>query len=442
MIIKSRYAIFIFFIILGGITFGYNISVIASALPQIKTEFLVSDKIVSLIAGLVFAGMVSAKLFMSVLNDTYGRRKTLLIAGLIFIVGTLSIVLSNSVYSIMVGRSLQGFGGGLLMFTTSLYITEVAADDKRGKLMSLYQLSFTIGILLANVIGMFVYNISWRLSFDVLILMTLVFMVVVYILPCSPKWLYLKGMYDNARVALMINHDVSEIDKIFVSWRQTSIANNSDRLLQKRYIKPLLLVIIITCLHQLTGINAILQTSTIIMSQAGLVSQAALLSSIGITLMNVIGTLIGFYFIEIFPRNKMLGICGITIAFAHLIIALNYFVGINSPVILIGGLTLFILAYAIGPGIIIWLVFSEYLPTPVRSKGLAISAFINSLAGFVIASLFLDISKHYGFSWLFLMCFIFSLIYGIIPLIYLPNTNSRDIEDFEGIFNSKKNIKY
>ena len=152
---SSQYYLFIFFIILGGITFGYNISAIASALPKIKAEFSPSETVLSIITGLVFAGVAIAKLSMSLFNDTFGRRKTLITAGIIFCVGTISIIVATSSTYIVIGRFLQGYGGGLLMFTTSLYIIEVANDNNRGKLTALYQLSFTIGLLLANLIGMF-----------------------------------------------------------------------------------------------------------------------------------------------------------------------------------------------------------------------------------------------------------------------------------------------
>ncbi|MCC2624416.1 MAG: transporter [Burkholderiales bacterium] len=424
--ITQQYYLLLFLIIVGGITFGYNISVIASSLPRIKTQFLVSEKTISLIAGLVFLGMLSAKLFMAVFNDTYGRRKTLIIAGVIFILGTLAIILSTSIVYIIIGRTLQGFGGGLLMFTTALYIVEIANDNARGKLTGLYQLSFTLGLLISNLIGLFVFDINWKISFGILLVLTVIFIFTIYKLPCSPKWLFMKGHVDEAKRALEISYAQDKIDGVLKSWVQNT--DITDELFQKCYLKPLLLVITITCLHQLTGINAILQTSTVLISDAGLAKYAALLSSIGITSVNVIATAIGLKLIDRFPRNLMLGVCGIIIAIAHFIVAMNFFSGLRSPILLLGGLMLFITAYAIGPGIIIWLVFSEYLPTPVRSKAIAIAGFINSLAGFLISSLFLHLSILYGTSWVFLTCSIFSLIYGLIPIFYLPDTAGKNIE--------------
>lgn len=438
MLYKSkRYYLLICLIIIGGITFGYNIGIIASSLPKIKSQFLVTEKTLSLIAGLVFLGMISAKLFMAFFNDTFGRRKTLIIAGIIFILGTLCMILSASVYYIIVGRTLQGFGGGLLMFTTSLYIVEIAHDSTRGMLTGLYQLSFTIGLLISNLIGLIVYDINWKINFELLLILAILFIIIIYKLPCSPRWLYMKGRIDEAKKVLGISYARDEIDLVIQSWSD----NNSgaiDRLLQIRYLKPLILVITITCLHQLTGINAILQTSTVLISDAGFAKYAALLGSVGITVVNVIATAVGLKLIDKFPRNMMLGICGLVIALAHFIIAFNFFSGIKSPILLFGGLMLFISAYALGPGIIIWLVFSEYLPMQVRSKGIAISGFINSLAGFLISSLFLHLSVVYGISWVFLSCGIFSLIYGIIPIIYLPDTTGKNIENFGQLF-SKNN---
>jgi MFS transporter, SP family, galactose:H+ symporter len=431
---KSRqYYLLIFLIIVGGITFGYNISVIASSLPKIKSQFEVGEKTLSFIAGLVFLGMVSAKLFMAFFNDTYGRRKTLIIAGVIFIFGTLYMIVSTSINYIIIGRTLQGFGGGLLMFTTSLYIVEIANDNARGRFTGLYQLSFTIGLLISNLIGLIVYDINWKISFYILLALAIIFIITIYKLPCSPKWLYMRGRLEEAKAALSISYASYEMDVVLQSWGQNTFTTQN-KLLQKRYFKPLLLVIIITCLHQLTGINAILQTSTMLISEAGMAKYAALLGSIGITVMNVFATAVGLKLIDKFPRNMMLGVCGLIIAIAHFIVAINFFSGLNSPVLLLGGLMLFITAYAIGPGIIIWLVFSEYLPTPVRGKGIAVAAFLNSLTGFFISSLFLHLSVVYGISWVFLICGIFSLIYGLIPILYLPDTTGKNIEDSEKLF--------
>jgi sugar porter (SP) family MFS transporter len=431
--------LFLLMTISGGVTFGYNISIIASALPQIQQQFALSSNLISLIAGLVFAGMAIAKLTMPLFNDFLGRRKTLITAAILFILSTIIVILAKSGNYIIIGRTLQGFCSGLLMFTTSLYIVEVANDKNRGKYTALYQLSFTIGLFLANIIGMYFYNINWRYNFIYLIVLCLLFLITMIILPCSPRFLLRNNRESEARAALLITHSASEIDQIIDKWKLANLSTKVANVLQKQYLKALSLVVVITCLNQLTGINAILQTSTMLISNAGLEKHAALLGSIGITAINVIGTLIGISIVDNFPRNKVIGICGIAIAFTHLVIAVNFFSGLNSPVILIGGLMLFILSFAIGPGIIIWLVFSEYLPLAVRSQGIAIAGFINAIAGFLISSGFLYISNRFGLSYVFLTCCVCSFIYAIIPLLYLPNTTGKDIEDFNSLFARKSN---
>ncbi|MCE2706359.1 MAG: sugar porter family MFS transporter [Proteobacteria bacterium] len=431
---KKSYYLFILFIVIGGIACGYNISAISSTLPKIKTQFSAPNSIISLIAGLVFAGTAISKLSMSILNDTFGRRKTLIIAGTIFCSGTLSIIIANSINYIIIGRLLQGIGGGLLMFTISLYIIEMANDKHRGKLTALYQLSFTIGLLLANLVGMFIFDINWKISFILLFILTLIFISVIYYLPCSPRWLFRQGEHQLAYKALLIDHSEEESKTITTSWNDTNSLNFSANIFQAKYLKVLLLIILITLLNQFTGINAILQTSTTLITQAGLAKHAALLGSVGITAINVLGTIIGINIVERFPRNLLFGYCGISISLAHFIVAINFFSGYNSPIILLSGLMLFIIAFAIGPGIIIWLVFSEYLPLPVRSQGIAIAGFFNAVAGFFISSSFIQISTRYGMGWVFLTCAICSLFYGLIPIFYLPNTTGKDIEKFDELF--------
>ncbi|MFO0319567.1 MAG: MFS transporter, partial [Neisseriaceae bacterium] len=277
-------------------------------------------------------------------------------------------------------------------------------------------------------------NINWKITFGLLILLCTIFITLIYQLPCSPAWLFRKGKYTESINALLITHTRVESEKIIGNWHTDKKMQKLAYVFQAKYFKALILVVTVTCLNQLTGINAILQTSTILISNSGLANHAALLGSIGLTAVNVLGTLIGITVVDRFPRNKLLGVCGIIIAIAHFIIAINFFYKINSPIVLIGGLLLFILSYAIGPGIIIWLVFSEYLPLPVRSQGIAVAGFINAIAGFLISSLFLYLGKTYSLSWIFLTCSICSFIYGLIPLFYLPNTTGKDIENFEKLF--------
>lgn len=435
---KIQYYLFISLIILGGITFGYNISVIASALPQIKNVFAAPEKTISLIAGLVFLGTMLAKLSLSFFTDYFGRRKTLLIASIIFILGSLSIVMATSITYILYGRILQGIGGGLLMFTTSLYIIELANDKTRGRLTALYQLSFTVGLLLANLVGLWTFNINWHLPFLFLIALTIFFIIIVLYLPCSPGWLFRQGKLEQAKKALMIDHTADEVAITIHAWKNSGQITKAANIFQTKYLKALGLVITVTCLNQLTGINAILQTSTMLIHQSGLASNhAALIGSVGITAINVVATLIGIKIIDLFPRNLLLGYCALIITCAHIILAINFFANISSSVLLLGGLFLFIAAYAIGPGIIIWLVFSEYLPLPVRSQAISIAGFINALAGFLISSMFLHISHIYGSGWVFLSCAIFSLLFALIPMLYLPDTNGKDIENFEELFSKK-----
>ena len=181
------YYSFLLFILTSGISGGYNISVIASSLPQIKHIFIIKDGTLSLLAGLIFAGTALAKLTLSIFNDTIGRRKTILMAIGIFMLGTITIILAKNIDYIIFGRVLQGFGGGLLMFTASLYINEVANDQNRGCMTAFYQLSFTIGLLLANIAGMAVFDINWKLSYVFLLILLIITYILIYFLPCSPR---------------------------------------------------------------------------------------------------------------------------------------------------------------------------------------------------------------------------------------------------------------
>lgn len=432
---SSSYYLLILFIIISGMACGYNVSVIASSLPQIKRVFIVTDNTLSILAGLVFAGTACAKLMISVFNDNFGRRRTMLIAIIIFMIGTGSIILANTIQYIIIGRVLQGFGGGLLMFTASLYVIEISNDNSRGRLTALYQLSFTIGLLIANIIGMAIFNVNWKLAYVFLLILLSLTTIIIYILPCSPQWLFRHGNISETIRALKVNHSNAQINARLASWNSTSKLFAPANVFQAKYLFALCLIVIIAALNQLTGINAILQTSTVLITQAGFSNHAALLSSISITSINVIGTIIGIYIIDKFPRNLLLGYCGIIIAIAHTIISLNYFTGLNSGWLLLGGLMLFIVTFAIGPGIIIWLVFAEYLPVAVRSQGIALAGFVNALTGFFVSALFLYLNKQYGTQWVFGLCAAFSLIYGLIPIFYLPDTNGKDIEDFDKLFN-------
>lgn len=430
---------------IGGILYGYDIGVISGALFFIRQSIPMTDTQIGMIVGAVLGGGLIGTLIGGPLADRFGRKIMLIIASLVFIFGVGCILITNSFLDLLLSRFLLGIGVGIIAVAVPLYVAELVPADDRGKYVTFFQLFLTLGILLAFFVDLaFTPSGNWRAMFAVVLLPALILLLGAFRLPESPRWLVANGKPEKARLVLrrMRTKEQAEsaLIRIYESLQDTQ--GTWRELFSKQNILPVFIAISISILNQWTGINVFLQYAPIILQKAGINSNfAAMLGSVGIGLLNLLCTLLAIFLVDRVGRRPLLliGVMGVFVAtiFLGFVNYLTLSITLEGVLSLIG-LFIFIVFFAIGPGIIVWLVISELFPTRVRGKGIAICLFMNSFAGMILATIFLEIVALINVSGMYWLCAGFSLIYWLLSYFLLPETKAKSLEDIQHYFQQRQ----
>lgn len=433
---KTFTALIVFCAGLGGILYGYDIGVISGALLFIQKSIPMTDGQIGFIVGAVLTGGLAGTLIAGPLADKFGRRTMIIGACLLFILGILFILFSGSFVTLLIARLLLGIAVGMVAVAVPLYITEIAPANIRGRGMTLFQLLLTFGILLAYFVDLlFVPTGNWRGMFSVILIPTGILLISMMFLPETPRWLLSKNRKDAAEKVLFRTRSIEEAKRELMEiTANLQVTDGSWRALFVRSLwLPLAVALLIAICNQLTGINVLLQYAPLVIERAGLNSQiGTMLGTIGIGFINFLGTVFAFFLIDKFGRKKLLiaGTVGIIVAYACLGVISNVLaVGQMQAELSLIGFFVFILCYAIGPGVVVWLAISELLPTKVRGKAVAVCLFANSLAASVLSTVFLLIEKNLGVSGTYFLLAGFTVIYFLVALFLLPETKGKTLEE-------------
>jgi len=403
-----------------------------------------TDNEMSYLVAAVLGGGSISTLITGPLSDLVGRRRMILLSSVIFIVSVGIIVLAQDYTVLILGRIVQGVAVGIITIAVPLYLTESMPAHLRGRGVTAFQLLLTIGILLASLVGLlFTSSHDWRAMFLTAGIPGIIMFIGCFFLSDSPRWLGMKGRYDKALKVLLktrsrpdAEKELEEIKRCLESERDPKAPKHS--IFQKRYIIPLCIVFSIGMLNQLTGINSFLQFSAIILQKSGLHSDiVAMLGSNAITGLNFIMTVVAISLVDKIERRTMIsfGTAGICLALLYcgfIYWALPY--GELRGYLFLSGILAFIFCYAVGPGALVWAIMSELLPSKVRSSGLAIGLFLNSMASTVLAAQFLSLSGHIGYQGVFWLCAGFTFIYFILAMRFIPKTKGLSLEQIEKKF--------
>lgn len=430
---------------IGGVLYGYDIGVIAGALDFLQKDTLLSTSQLSIIVSAVLGGGALATLVSGVLADWFGRKKMILVAAVIFILGIVTLINANDYAGVLAGRLIQGIGVGIVTIIVPLYLVETLPSEFRGRGVTLFQCFLTAGIMLASLINLqFADSGNWQAMFAVALVPAAILFIGTIGLSESPRWLFKKNKLEKAQKALLRCNDSTEAKREMAemhSLAEDNAQKNQHTIFHKRYIIPLLIALGIACANQLTGINSLLQFSTYILKQSGLSSNlVSMLGTLGITLTNFLVTVIAFFLIDKIGRKRLMcfGTLGMVVALFVLGIFSHFLpTGLTQGYLIILGMLVYIFCYAIGPGVIVWLALSEILPTAIRGNGMAACLFINSLISTALASVFLQIAERWGYAANFWLCSFFTVFYFILVYKFLPESKEKTLEEIEEEFRQK-----
>jgi sugar porter (SP) family MFS transporter len=436
----------ILFAATGGVLYGYDLGIISGALLFIKKDIAMTLTQSSFLVGAVLGGGAIATLVSGTLADWFGRKHMIIAAAIIFLAGVFSLVFAHTYTMVLLGRITQGVGVGIITIIIPLYLAESLPSQIRGRGISTFQLMLTIGIVLANLVSVyFVPTHNWRGMFvsasvpGVLLLLGGIF------LPYSPRWLFKQGKEEKALKSFAKTHHESWLKREWESFislvhhEEQTFGTYFKALKQSKYLKPMLIVLSVACLQQLMGINSILQFSAYLLKENGLSSNlSAVLGSNVIAAANFIITLIGFFLVDRIGRRKLLcfgtGAAALSLIYLGIMYLMLPF-GQAKAITMLIGFVAFVLSYAIGPGLCIWIVLAELLPAKIRSTGMSVALCANSLISTAFASVFLPLAQHISYGGIFFICAIASGAYCLVCYNCVPETKNKSLEEIEKMLN-------
>lgn len=426
---------------LGGILYGYDIGVISGALLFVQKTIPMTDAQIGFIVGAVLTGGLVGTLITGPLADRYGRRSMILFACLLFAIGILTIILSSTFTGLLCARLLLGIAVGVVAVAVPLYLTEVAPANIRGRSMTIFQLLLTFGILLAYFVDLlFTPSGNWRGMFAVILVPVAALFFSMLFLPETPRWLLSKNRQDAARKVLAKTRIPEEIENEFnqITASLQHTESSWRALFTRNLWLPLFASLMIAICNQLTGINVLLQYAPLVIQKSGLHSEiATMFGTIGIGFINFCGTILSFFLVDKIGRRSLLivGTAGIVVAYTYLGLLPHFLPEsqLQAELALLGFFA-FILFFAIGPGVVVWLAMSELLPTKVRGKALALALFLNSLAASILSTVFLTIQTHLGMSGTYFLFAGFTLVYLFVAIFLLPETKGKTLEEIQDFY--------
>lgn len=424
----------------AGFLFGFDTVVISGADKTLQLLWNSSDVFHgSVVMAMALWGTVIGAIFGGIPTNTLGRKKTLLIIGILFSISAAGSALSNDPFVFAFFRFLGGLGIGASTIAAPAYISEIAPAKDRGRLVGLYQFNIVFGILCAFLSNYVLSDVgvnAWRWMLGVQVFPSLIYSFMAFSLPESPRWLYSMLRTDEAKLIFDKIGSKEDVQSIMDELSSNSSATPlNENIFMKKYRFQLLLVFLIAAFNQLSGINAFLYYAPRIFEEAGLGAKTALLSSIGIGFINLIFTLIGVYLIDRLGRRKLMIFGSIGYIFSLSMVATSFYLnwtGLAVP----GFLFLFIASHAIGQGAVIWVFISEIFPNHLRASGQSFGSSVHWVLAAIIPSMVPILFTSFGVGNVFAF-FAFMMVFQLLFVLFMmPETKGISLEDVsKGLIN-------
>jgi sugar porter (SP) family MFS transporter len=425
---------------LAGFLFGFDTVVISGADQKLQELWQSSDGFHgSVVMAMALWGTVIGAMFGGYPTNRLGRKNTLIWIGLFYFISAVGSALVNDPYTFAFFRFLGGIGVGASTIAAPAYVSEIAPAKDRGRLVALYQFNIVLGILIAFLSNYLLRNVgenAWRWMIGVEAFPALIYTILVFTVPKSPRWLISKHRYEEAKKVLKIINpegDVDVIMKAIKTENESHIAGET--IYMKKYRFPLMLAFLIAFFNQFSGINAFLYYAPRIFEEAGLGESTALLSSIGIGITNLLFTLLGVFLIDRLGRKTLMYIGSIGYIISLGLVSAAFFLnweGLAVPIFLF----MFIASHAIGQGAIIWVFISEIFPNNLRASGQSFGTSTHWILAAIIPSLVPILFSSIGAGVVFLVFTIMMVFQLLFVIFMMPETKGVSLEEL-----SKKLIR-
>jgi MFS transporter, SP family, arabinose:H+ symporter len=421
---------------LGGLLFGFDTAVISGTTQALTRVYSLTPEQLGLTVAMALIGTVIGAMTAGIPGQKYGGRETLRVLAICYVISALGCAFAWNWYVLLAARFIGGIGIGGSSVLGPVYIAELSPARLRGRLVGMFQINVVIGILLAYLSNYLIARLQlgdaeWRWQLGIAALPALLFLVLLFTIPPSSRWLVTQNRVDEARSVLQTmgaenpEAELREIvDSIHLDRLQTTEA-----LFSAKYRLPIFLAITIGMFNQLAGINAILYYANSIFAAAGYTQMSANLQTVAIGGMNLLATLLGMALIDKLGRKTLLLIGAVGTALCLFGVAAIFYTQTHQSyllILLIGYITFF----AISQGAVIWVYISEVFPNRVRAKGQSLGSSSHWVTNALIAYIFPQVAERSGGA-PFLLFGIMTAIQFFVVLAFYPETKGISLEEMQ-----------
>jgi SP family arabinose:H+ symporter-like MFS transporter len=421
---------------LGGLLFGFDTAVIAGATRALSATFALSPLMLGITVSSALWGTVVGSLGAATPSDRYGRRRCLRVLGALYLVSSIGCALAWSWTALIVFRAIGGLAIGASSVIGPMYIAEISPAAKRGRLVGLFQMNVVVGILLAYLSNFLVASAGlgdseWRWKFGMVAIPAAAFLLALFGIPESPRWLVATGQTAQAREVFehLGEQDPEHALQEIAETVKTQSGARREPLFQSRYRKPIFLAISIGIFNQFSGINAILYYLNDVFQRAGFSKVSSDVQAVVIGFTNLVFTLIAMSMIDRLGRRKLLlaGAVGTAVSLAG--VAVIFATG-KQPKLLLWLLVGFIASFAFSQGAVIWVYLSEVFPNLVRAKGQSLGSFTHWFMNALISAVFPVMAARSGAIPFVLFAAMMVVQFFVVLTLY-PETKGVTLENME-----------
>ncbi|MDR2954150.1 MAG: sugar porter family MFS transporter [Prevotella sp.] len=443
---------------IGGFLFGYDTAVISGTIKQVSLQFSLDTLQQGWYVGCALIGSIFGVACAGLLSDNLGRKKTMIISAVLFSVSAMGCAVSANFDQLVIFRIIGGIGIGVVSIISPLYISEVSVARHRGRLVSLYQLAITVGFLGAYLVNYALYIYStgdaehisnplmhqifyseiWRGMLGMETIPALLFFILIFFIPESPRWLILQQKEEKALSILQRIYLAADTALYEMKQTKQAVSNETKSewkvLLKPGIFKAALIGAAIAILGQFMGVNAVLYYGPSIFESSGLSGDDSLFYQVMVGSVNMLTTIIAVFIIDKVGRKNLVyfGVSGMIV---FLLLIAFYFtkgadLGLSSIFLLIFFLA-YIFSCAISICAVIWVLLAEMYPIKVRGLAMSIAGFSLWIGTYLIGQLTPWLLENLTPAGTFILFAVMCIPYILIVWKLIPETTGKSLEEIE-----------
>ena len=442
---------------LGGFLFGYDTAVISGTIAQVTQLFQLDALQQGWYVGCALVGSIIGVLFAGILSDKLGRKLTMVISAILFSASALGCALCTDFTQLVVYRIIGGVGIGVVSIVSPLYISEVSVAQYRGRLVSLYQLAVTVGFLGAYLVNyqllawsesgallgvpllnkIFITEV-WRGMLGMETLPAILFFIIIFFIPESPRWLIVRGQERKAiNILERIYNSITEATNQLKETQSVLTAETSSEwslLMKPGILKAVIIGVCIAILGQFMGVNAVLYYGPSIFENAGLSGGDSLFYQVLVGLVNTLTSVLALVIIDKVGRKKLVyyGVSGMVVSL--ILIGLYFLFGDSlnvSSLFLLVFFLFYVFCCAVSICAVVFVLLSEMYPTKVRGLAMSIAGFALWIGTYLIGQLTPWMLQNLTPAGTFFLFAVMCVPYMLIVWKLVPETTGKSLEEIE-----------